>query len=85
VARRKLLHAQDRGELFDIPTDEESLIQHYSRSPTDRLKVELRRRGHNQLGFAVQLCLMRYPGRTLVPNETPPAASILLIFSDIWG
>jgi hypothetical protein len=53
VARRKLLHAQDRRGLFDIPTDEDSLIQHYSLSPADRLEVELRRRGHNQLGFAV--------------------------------
>ncbi|EKD7602514.1 Tn3 family transposase [Agrobacterium pusense] len=76
MARRKLLHAQDRRGLFDIPTDEESLIQHYSLSPADRLEVELRRRGHNQLGFAVQLCLMRYPGRTLLPNETPPAAML---------
>jgi Transposase and inactivated derivatives, TnpA family len=76
VARRKLLHAQDRRELFDIPTDEDSLIQHYSLSPVDRLEVGLRRRGHNQLGFAVQLCLMRYPGRALLPNETPPAAML---------
>jgi TnpA family transposase len=76
VARRTLLNAQDRRELFDIPTDEDSLIRHYSLSPADRLEVELRRRGHNQLGFAVQLCLMRYPGRTLLPNETPPGSML---------
>ena len=76
MARRKLLHAQDRRGLFDIPTDEDSLIQYYSLSPADRLEVELRRRGHNQLAFAVQLCLMRYPGRALLPNETPPAAML---------
>ncbi|WP_413990777.1 Tn3 family transposase [Labrys okinawensis] len=76
MARRTLLNAQDRRELFDIPTDEDSLIRHYSLSPADRLEVELRRRGHNQLGFAVQLCLMRYPGRTLLPNETPPGAML---------
>uniref|UniRef100_UPI0012FD8F2A DUF4158 domain-containing protein n=3 Tax=Rhizobiaceae TaxID=82115 RepID=UPI0012FD8F2A len=39
---------------------------HYSLSPADRLEIKLRRR--NQLGFAVQLCLVGYPGRALLPN-----------------
>ena len=56
MARRTLLKTQDRQELFDIPADEDSLIRHYSLSPADRLEIELRRRKHNQLGFAVQLC-----------------------------
>ncbi len=72
MAKRTLLKIQDRHELFDIPTDEDSLIRHYSLSPADRLEIELRRRKQNQLGFAVQLCLMRYPGRALLPNEVPP-------------
>ena len=76
VARRTLLKSQDRQELFDIPTDEDSLIRHYSLSAADRLEIELRRRKHNQLGFAVQLCLMRYLGRTLMPGEIPPAAML---------
>ena len=67
MAKRTLLKGQDRHELFDIPTDDDSLVRHYSLSPADRLEIELRRRNHNQLGFAVQLCLMRYPGRTLMP------------------
>lgn len=76
MARRTLLKTQDRQELFDIPTDEDSLIRHYSLSAADRLEIELRRRKHNQLGFAVQLCLMRYPGRTLMPGEIPPAVML---------
>lgn len=76
MARRKLLKVQDRRELFDVPTDEDSLIRHYSLSPADRLEIEVRRRKHNQLGFAVQLCLMRYPGRTLMANEVPPRAML---------
>lgn len=72
MAKRTLLKIQDRHELFNIPTDEDSLIRHYSLSPADRLEIELRRRKQNQLGFAVQLCLMRYPGRALLPNEVPP-------------
>ena len=72
MARRKLLKREDREELFGVPVDEDSLIRHYTLSPADRLEIVMRRRGHNRLGFAVQLCLMRYPGRALLPHETPP-------------
>jgi hypothetical protein len=79
MAKRKLLKVQDRQALFDIPTDEDSLIRHYSLSPADRLEIEVRRREHNRIGFAVQLCLMRYPGRPQASIRfrmvTPIAAS----------
>ena len=32
----------------------------------------MRRGGHNRLGFALQLCAFRYPGRILVAGETIP-------------
>jgi hypothetical protein len=83
MARRTLLKVQDRQELFNIPTDEDSLIRHYSLSPADRLEIEVRRRKHNQLGFAVQLCLMRYPGRPLMPNESPPGAMLNYVAEQI--
>jgi len=60
MAKRKLLKDQDRRKLFDVPIDEDSFIRHYSLSLADRLEIELRRRNHNRLGFAIQLCLMRY-------------------------
>ena len=72
MARRTLLKPHDRQELVGIPTDEDSLIRHYSLSPADRLEIEVRRREHNRLGFALQLCLMRYPGRALTANEALP-------------
>lgn len=83
MAKRTLLKIQDRHELFDIATDEDSLIRHYSLSPVDRLEIELRRRKQNQLGFAVQLCLMRHPGRALLPNEVPPAMLLNYIAEQI--
>lgn len=72
MARRTLLKPHDRQELVGIPTDEDSLIRHYSLSQADRLEIEVRRREHNRLGFALQLCLMRYPGRALIANEALP-------------
>lgn len=46
MARRTLLKPHDRQELFGIPTDEDSLMRHYSLSPADRLEIEVRRREH---------------------------------------
>ena len=83
MARRTLLKPQDRQELFDVPTDEDSLIRHYSLSPADRLEIEIRRREHNRLGFAVQLCLMRYPGRALMANEALPKAMLHYVAEQI--
>jgi TnpA family transposase len=83
MAKRKLLKDQDRRKLFDIPVDEDSLIRHYSLSPSDRLEIELRRRDHNRLGFAIQLCLMRYPGRVLGAEETQPGAMLRYVADQI--
>ncbi|RJT19181.1 DUF4158 domain-containing protein, partial [Mesorhizobium waimense] len=76
MARRALLKEHERKTLFDIPVDDDGLISHYSLSPADLLEIQLRRREHNQLGFAIQLCLMRYPGRPLLANEVPPKAML---------
>lgn len=81
MARRNILKAQDRQRLFDIPADEDSLIRHYSLSAADRLEIDLRRREHNRLGFAVQLCVMRHPGRALAAGETPPRAMLKYVRS----
>ncbi len=83
MGKRRLLKVQDRQRLFDIPTDEDGLIRHYSLSSADRLEIGLRRREHNQLGFAVQLCLMRYPGRVLATDETPPRAMLKYVAEQI--
>ena len=70
-------------EACRYPGNEESLIRHYSLSPADRLEIELRRRNHNRLGFAIQLCLMRYPGRVLGAEETPPRAMLKFVADQI--
>jgi TnpA family transposase len=79
MARRKLLNPDERQTLLGIPDDEESLIRHYTLSPQDRLQAEVRRRPHNQLGYTVQLCIMRYPGRVLGMDEDPPAAVVAYV------
>jgi hypothetical protein len=74
-----LLKVDQWSKLIGAPTDEESLIRHYTLSGED-MDLALSKRGHrNQLGFAVQLCLMRFPGRALAPGEAVPSEALAFI------
>ncbi|MEI9981792.1 MAG: DUF4158 domain-containing protein [Aliidongia sp.] len=79
MGRRSLLKPEGYAKLLGVPSDEESLIRHYTLSPQDRFEALARRRPHNQLGFAVQLCLMRHPGRMLASGERPPEPMITYV------
>lgn len=56
---------------FDLPTSEASLLQHYTLADDDIEHIR-GRRPENQIGFALQLCAFRYPGRLLKPGEVIP-------------
>jgi len=72
MPRRQILTDRSRSALFDLPTDEASLLQHYTLADDDIEHIRERRLAHNQIGFALQLCAFRYPGRLLEPSETIP-------------
>ena len=48
------------------------MVRFWHLSAQDLAIVYERRREHNRLGFAVQLCLLRYPGWPLRRQEAPP-------------
>lgn len=72
MPRRQVLTERNRAALFDLPTDEPSLLRHYTLADDDIEHIRARRLAHNQLGFALQLCAFRYPGRLLIAGETIP-------------
>ena len=72
MPRRSIWSARQRGALFDLPTDEAGLLRHYTLSDDDIEQIRVRRGGHNRLGFALQLCAFRYPGRLLAVGEAIP-------------
>jgi TnpA family transposase len=74
MAHRTVLTARQRAALFDPPTDEGFLLQHYTLSDEDIDFIRTRRRAENQIGIALQLCAFRYPGRLLRPGEIIPEA-----------
>lgn len=73
MAHRTILTNRQRGTLFALPTDEPRLLRHYTLSDEDLEQIGKRRRPRNRLGFAVQLCALRFPGRALTPGELIPA------------
>ena len=79
MPRRELLSAAQREALLAFPDEEENLLQHYVLSVSDLAAARQHRGDHNRLGFAVQLCYLRYPGRVLAENETPPAAVLGMV------
>jgi len=72
LPRRSLLAERQRTRLFDLPTDAVSLLKHYTLADDDIEHVRERRRPENQLGFALQLCAFRFPGRLLKAGEVIP-------------
>ena len=72
MPRRSILTARQRAALFDLPMDEASILYHYTLSDEDIDIIQTRRHARNRLGFAIQLCAFRYPGRLLVSGEVIP-------------
>jgi TnpA family transposase len=71
----RLLSLEQRDQLSRIPADlpERELARHYTFTEADLALIRQRRRPANRLGFALQLAVLRYPGRTLADlPEIPP-------------
>ena len=85
MGRRALLKPDERRRLFGAAEDEEGLVRHYSLTLMDRAEALARRRPHNQLGCAVQLCLMRHPGRPLGPPARNRPRAMLAFVADQLG
>lgn len=70
MARRSILSATERENLIG-GLNNELIIQFHTLSDADISIIKQRRGERNRLGFAIQLCYMRYPGIVLpeIPDE----------------
>lgn len=72
MPRRRIFTERQQSALFDLPTDEPVILHHYTLADDDIEHIRTRRHSRNRLGFALQLCAFRYPGRLLTTGETIP-------------
>jgi TnpA family transposase len=83
MPRRRALTTAQLDELFTLPAEKVTLVRYWTLTDTDLEAIHQRRRDRNRLGFALQLCVLRYPGRQLRPGELVPAAALRFVADQI--
>jgi TnpA family transposase len=79
-----MLSEARRAALSALPEmDPRDLARHHTLSDADLTAVSVRRGAANRLGFAVQLCLLRYPGRPLRSGEDVPRSIVEFAASQV--
>ncbi|MFT8723184.1 MAG: Tn3 family transposase [Acetobacter malorum] len=79
MPRRSVLTEAQRLTLLALPESEADLVRYWTLTPDDLHVIVSRRRAHNRLGFAIQLCALRYPGRLLRPGELIPQIPLVFV------
>jgi len=91
MPRRPVLSSAERESLLALPNTEDQLIRHYTFSESDLAIIRQHRGAANRLGFAVQLCYLRYPGVALGAGEIPFPPLLRLVAAQVkvpvetWG
>jgi TnpA family transposase len=83
MPHRTLLSPEQRTRVLGIPTEAAEMAKHYVLSTEDLALVRTKRRLSNRLGFAVQLCALRHPGRPFERSEVPPAAMLAFVANQV--
>lgn len=81
-ARLSLTHPQ-RAALLALPVTEEAFVRHYVLSEEDRAAVARCRTPETQLAFALQLCVLRHPGRVLRRGKVIPFTLLAFVADQI--
>jgi hypothetical protein len=79
------LTPEQRYALTQIPADlsDREIARHYTFTQKDLDLIKARRRLHNRLGFAVQLAVLRFPGRPLKDLAGIPARVLAAIADQV--
>jgi hypothetical protein len=80
---KTILSPSQRAAIFDPPADRATIERFYTLGPDDMAQVARRRRGANRIGYAVQLCYLRHPGRGLLTGENVPDTLLALLADQI--
>ncbi len=79
------LNPEQRHALTQIPSDlsDRDIARYYTFTEKERKLINRRRRAANRLGFAVQLALLKFPGRTLMEVKDVPRPGLTAIAEQI--
>jgi hypothetical protein len=81
------LTPEQRYALTQIPADfsDREIAPHYTFTQKDLALIRQRRQHHNRLGFAVQLAVLRFPGRSLKDlADIPVFVLAAMLMSILW-
>jgi TnpA family transposase len=67
---------RERSALLALPADEEMVVRVHTLDSGELAGVATARTPETRLGYALQLCALRYPGRHLRRGEVIPAAML---------
>ena len=79
------LNLEQRNTLTHIPPDisDRDIARYYTFTEKERALINRRRRESNRLGFAVQLALLKFPGRTLMEVKEVPKPVLAAIADQV--
>jgi TnpA family transposase len=83
MPRHAPLSAADRDSLLSLPETKDELIRYYTFSEADISIIQQHRGSANRLGFAVQLCYLRFPGIVLGVDEMPFPPLLRMVASQL--
>jgi TnpA family transposase len=83
MPRRRALTGAQLAGLLALPATEAELARRWVLGDADLAAIGQRRRDHNRLGFALQLCALRYPGRPLRPGEAVPEPALRFVADQV--
>jgi TnpA family transposase len=83
MVHRPILTERQRNDLMALPADESSMLSYYILSDEDIIRIKKKRDDHNRLGFALQLCVLRYPGRYMNADDILPKELIDFVGAQI--
>ena len=87
---RSILSAAEHDSLLALPDTKDDLIRYYGFSDADLSIIRQHRGPENRLGFAVQLCYLRFSGTALGVSQSPYsplarlAADQIIVSAESW-
>lgn len=81
MEKRELLTPSQRKQFYEVPENmsQRELARYYTITPEEKSVINQQRGAPNRLGFAVQICYLRFPGRPLAADEPVPNSNLSYI------